>query len=261
MSIENPASVLITGASSGLGAALAEHYAAPGVRLYLGGRNKDRLKETQKLCEDKGASVDIAIIDVLDKVGMESWIDTIYGKVPLDLVIANAGISGGTGGDGFEPQEQAQQIFAVNVYGVNNTIYPALTRMREKGQGQVAIVASVAGYYGFPGAPAYCASKAAVKVMGEGLRPEYRKHGVAVNVICPGHIKTPMTDVNEFTMPFMVTPEKAARIIAKGLSNNKARITFPWPMRWIVWTVSSLLPHCFLDWMTGKLPTKPHSTP
>lgn len=253
--MKHPQSILITGASSGLGSALALHYAAPGIRLFLGGRNEDRLKDIAAQCELKGASVDIAQIDVLDKVRMNSWISQVDKKVPLDLVIANAGISGGTGGGGLEPQEQAQQIFAVNVYGVNNTIYPALQVMRKRGKGQVAIVASVAGYYGFPGAPAYCASKAAVKVMGEGLRPSLAREGVEVNVICPGYIKTPMTDVNDFPMPFIMNADRAADIIARGLARNKARITFPWPLRWMVWIVANM-PSFMTDYLLARLPTK-----
>jgi len=249
-------SVLITGASSGLGRALALEYATNGVTLFLGGRDKDRLKETRKACEEKGAKAYDHALDVLDQLGMQSWIKRSHEIAPLDLVIANAGISAGTAGDMGETQRQAQQIFAVNVYGVNNTLYPALPLMNERGKGQMAIVSSMAGFYGFPGAPAYCASKAAVRVMGEAWRADHRANNIRVNVICPGYIKTNMTDANGFPMPFMWTAEKAAKHIRKNLARNKARISFPWGLRFALWMLTNL-PASLVDWMLSKSPGKP----
>jgi len=247
--------ILITGASSGLGAALALCYAAPEVTLFLSGRNGVRLNEVAEKAKGKGATVCAQILDVTDKAAMTAWIEKCDKQAPLDLVIANAGISAGTGG-GDETDAQADAIFAANVGGVMNTIFPVLPLMKARGRGQIALMASLAGFVGLPGAPAYCASKAAVRVYGESLRGELAAYGVKVNVICPGFVKTPMTEVNDFKMPFLMEAEKAAQIICSGLSRNKARISFPWPMAALV-KVLAMLPVCVIDAIATRLPRKP----
>lgn len=234
-------SILITGASSGLGAALAEAYAAPGVFLHLGARRGDLLAEIAARCRAKGAEVGIAAIDVTDARAMEAWIGGADAGRSLDLVIANAGISGGTSGGG-ESAEQARAIFRVNLDGVLNTVLPVLPLMTARWAGQIGIMASLAGHRGFPGAPAYCGSKAAVKVWGEGLRGEMAGAGIGVSVIMPGFVTTPMTAVNDFPMPFLMPAERAAAIVMKGLAANRARIAFPWPMAITAWTVGMLSP-------------------
>lgn len=258
--MRQPKSILITGASSGIGAALAEQYAAPGVTLFLGGRDKDRLAQIAEKCRAKGAAAHPSPVDVLDKITMSSWIGYAQGTAALDLVIANAGISAGTGNGG-EPHEQAQAIFSTNVDGVLNTIYPAMDAMRrnpvgENGlRGQIAIVSSLAGFRGFPGAPAYCASKAAVKSLGESWRGMLMKERIGVNVICPGYIKTPMTDVNKFYMPQLMSAQRAAHIIADGIARNKPRIAFPFLTFFMVWLLM-VLPARLFDRMLASLPEK-----
>jgi short-subunit dehydrogenase len=249
-----PRHILITGASSGLGAALAEAYATDGVVLSLQGRNTDRLRRVAEQAERRGARVTIKKLDVTDAWDMKSWIENCDHREPVDLVIANAGISAGTGG-GKETELQSRKIFDVNLTGVLNTIHPVLPLMMARQRGQIAIMSSLAGFRGFAGAPAYCASKAAVRVYGEALRGEMMKHGVAVNVICPGFVKTPMTDVNRFRMPFLMSAEKAARIIKEGLAADRARIAFPWPMYALV-RLFSALPSGLLDLTAARLPKK-----
>lgn len=248
---KNPEYILITGASSGIGKYLAISYAKSGITLYLSGRNERRLKNTIKLCEEKGAIVHSFIGDVTDGKSISIWIKSI---TRLDLVIANAGISAGTGG-GDESDEQVRKIFAVNIDGVLNTIHPAIDIMKKQGAGQVAIVSSLAGYRGLPGSPAYSASKAAVKVYGEALRGYLQKYNIAVSVVTPGYIRTPMTDVNKFPMPFLVDVEKAAKIIISGLARNKSRIAFPLPMYFVVW-LCSCLPPFIVDPIFARLPGK-----
>ncbi len=264
-----PKSILITGASSGIGAALAEEYAAEGITLFLGGRDKPRLEKIAAACESKGAKVHLSPVDVLDKVKMSSWIGWAHGTEPLDLVIANAGISAGTGGEG-ESDQQTRSIFAVNVDGVLNTIYPALENMRTRKvpapavsdknkiifKGQIAIMSSLAGLRGFPGAPAYCASKAAVKSLGEAWRGMLMKERIAVNVICPGYVKTPMTDANGFFMPLLMPASDAAKIIKMGLEKNRPRIAFPFFTYMMTWLLMVLPPRLF-DRMLAGLPEKP----
>lgn len=250
-----PQTILITGASSGLGAALALDYAASDKTLFLSGRDGARLEAVAEKAREKGAKVQAQKIDVTDRKAMKEWIEACDADAPLDLVIANAGISAGTGG-GEETEAQAAAIFATNVGGVLNTIFPVLPLMKMRRRGQIAIMASLAGFRGLPGAPAYCASKAAARVYGESLRSEMAAYGVAVNVICPGFVKTPMTDVNGFKMPFLMEAEKAARIIRRGLSQNKARIAFPWPMVALVWLFAAL-PAGLTDRFLARLPKKP----
>lgn len=251
-----PTSILITGASSGLGGALAEAYAAPGVRLFLSGRDADRLATVASACRDRGAVCETGLIDVRDAEETARWIRESDDAAPLDLVIANAGISAGTAGkDGAEPADQVRAVFATNVDGVLNTVLPAIDRMEERGRGQIALVSSLAGYRGIPGAPSYCASKAAVKALGEGLRGSLHGKGLRVSVICPGYVRTPMTAVNDFPMPLLMDADRAARIIVRGLSRNRARISFPWPMAAAVWLLQTL-PPAWIDPILRRLPRK-----
>lgn len=251
-----PSTILITGGSSGLGAALAEAYAGPGKRLFLSGRNAERLEEVATRARALGAVCDTAVVDVRDAEATRAWVEACDEAAQLDLVIANAGISAGTAGlDGAEPEEQVRAVFATNVDGVLNTILPAIGRMEARGSGQIALVASLAGYRGIPGAPSYCASKAAVKVLGEGLRGNLHPKGIRVSVICPGYVRTPMTAVNDFPMPFLMDGDKAARIIRRGLERNRPRISFPWPMAASVWLLQAL-PPAWIDPLLRRLPKK-----
>ncbi len=222
--------ILITGASSGIGASLALHYARKGARLILGGRHAGRLEQTAILCRETGAEVHTQIVDMRADNIAHQWIAGMDKRFPIDLVIANAGISGGT--SGLSPEEfstQAREIFDVNVTGVLNTIGPILPRMVARKAGQIAIISSLAGFAGYPGAPAYSASKAAIRVYGEALRERFKKDRVKVNVVCPGFIKTPMTDVNPYAMPFLMEAGNAAARIAQGLDKDRALIVFPLP--------------------------------
>lgn len=250
-----PASILITGASSGLGRALAEAYAAPGVALFLGGRDVARLDAVAAACRDKGAVAYPAGIDVTDRDAMAAWVDHAEGVAPLDLVIANAGISGGTGGVS-DTAERDRRIFAVNVEGVMNTVLPALPPMRARRRGQVAVMSSLAGFAGMASAPAYCASKAAVRLWGEGLRGWLAAEGVRVSVICPGFVETPLTAVNNFPMPLLMPPERAAALIVRGLAANRGRIAFPWPMLAAVRLLAALPPG-LTEAVSRRLPKKP----
>jgi len=255
--MKNPQHILITGASSGIGQALALYYAATDVRLYITGRNQERLSEVVDLCEEKGAIVQTQTINVTNTAAMSDWIKSIE---KLDLVIANAGISGGTGGrqDG-EPVEEARQIFNVNINGVLNTVEPALEKIRtaKPVTGQIAIVSSLAGFRGWPSSPAYSASKGCVRFYGEAMRGALKDSNIQINVICPGFVTSRITDANDFPMPFKMGAEKAAKIIAKGLAQNKGRICFPWPMYFICWFIG-ILP----DFLAQKLLSKtPHKDP
>ena len=264
-----PRRILITGASSGIGAALARAYAEAGAVLHLGGRDEDRLSAVGARCREWGAKAFTRIQDVTDRSGMARWIAEAHADGGLDLVIANAGVSGrasaqADGNGAFsnaEGQKQVQEVMTVNIDGVVNTVFPALEHMlanaadRPRG-GQIAIMSSLAGYRGFSDAPGYCASKAAVKVLGEGLRGMAARHGIGVTVICPGFIRTPMTENNPFPMPFLMESDRAAAIIKTGLARNRARISFPWPLAAMVWCLAAL-PPSWVDALSKRVSGEP----
>ena len=180
--MKDPKSIVITGGSSGIGAALAGAYAAPGVFLALTGRNPERLEQVAERCRAAGAEVVTAVVDVRDSEGFAEWLAAQDRARPLELAIANAGISAGTGSFG-ETAEQVREILSVNVDGVVNTALAAAELMRPRRRGQIAIMSSLAAFRGFPGAPAYCGSKAAVRVWGEALRGMLHSEGLGVTVI------------------------------------------------------------------------------
>ncbi len=235
------AHIVITGASSGIGEALALYYAAEGVHLSLSGRNTDRLGTVAEACRTKGAAVDEKVTDVTNRESMQEWLQEIDSERPIDLLVANAGISAGMGDSKTgEDSTQVRRLFEVNLFGVLNTIDPVLPCMIKRGRGHIALVASLAGFRGWPGAPAYCATKAAVKVYGEGLRGSIAHTGVKVHVICPGFVKSRMTAVNKFRMPMLMDAPRAAEAIAKGIGKNRGRIAFPLPMHFAMWLCASL---------------------
>jgi len=254
-------SILITGGSSGIGEALALHYAAPGVALVLTGRNAERLDAVAQACREKGASVETHAVDVTDRAALADAIIQTDSANPITLVIANAGISGGTGGkqEG-ESADQARRIFNINVTGVLNTLDPLIPRMAARAKGQIAIMSSLASFRGWPGAPAYSASKAAVRVYGEALRGALFQTGIKVSVICPGFVESRMTAANGFSMPFLMSAERAASIIASGLARNRARIAFPLPTYAGVLAMS-LLPGGWVEAVQRRLPAKPAAAP
>lgn len=246
--------IVITGASSGIGAALALHYAEKGTRLSLSGRNPERLDDIAQHCREKGADVDAQTLNVMDREAMSRWLLTADLNHPIDLLLANAGISSGSNSSA-DWEETTRDIFAVNLAGVLNTILPLIPRMIERQQGQIGLVSSLAGFRGLASAPAYSASKVAVKAYGEALRLRYGPQGLKVNVICPGFVKSRITDQNDFTMPFILEAPDAARRIAKGLARNKALITFPFALSFPTRIFASL-PLWLLEKISRFLPSK-----
>lgn len=254
--------ILITGASSGLGAMMAKIYAAEGAMIFICGRNSDRLEETKRACEVYGGTCHAKVVDVADRKAMKEWIDNILKEHTLDIVIANAGVSGGgsLGGSNDAQQiydnfEQEHTIFDVNLIGVLNTLHPILPTMITSKKGQIAIISSVAGFVPLAGAPAYSASKAAVRFYGESLGVKLKRYGISVTVVCPGFIVTRMTEHNDFPMPFLMTSENAALRIISKIEKKSRLVVFPWQMRWVM-RIISVFPSFFTRDIFAHLPEK-----
>lgn len=248
------AHVLITGASSGIGEALALFYASSGTQLLsLCGRNKERLDLVAEVCRGLGAEVSVKILDIADKDAVWTWVNDQNEKKPLNLVFANAGVATLE-----ETADNVRRTFEINVMGVVNTVLPVIELFKKAPLSQVkhiAITSSIAGYHGMPTCPSYAATKAGVKAWGEGLRLSLRPLGINVSVICPGFVRSRITDKNTCPMPFFMEAEQAARIIAKRIEKNVGLIAFPWQMRLATW-LGSILPNCISEFIYSKLPYK-----
>jgi short-subunit dehydrogenase len=228
----NAQHVVITGASSGIGAALARVYGQWGWRLSLVARNEERLEAVAAACSAGGADVDIYLADVTDAKAMEAAMKTCDLRQPVDLLIANAGIGGraALACDGGEPGDVARQILATNMLGVVNTVTPLLPALVARRRGRIAIMSSLAALAGLPACPAYSASKAAARVYGAALRSLVAPSGVRVSVVCPGFIETPMTKSLPGHLPFLWTADRAALHVARALARGRREIMFPWPL-------------------------------
>jgi short-subunit dehydrogenase len=227
-------SVVITGASSGLGRALAERLSAPGVRIALGGRDAVRLKESATVCRLRGAEAVDSVVDVTDAAATAGWVQAADDARSVDLVIACAGISGESAIPGDNPT-LSRQIHLTNVIGALNTVEPLLPAMRARRRGHVALVASAAGYRGFARAASYSASKAAMIVQCEGWREALAPFGIGVTCICPGYVRTPMTARHTFTMPFLLDTAEAADRSVRAIERNAACAVFPLPIAMAAW--------------------------
>jgi NAD(P)-dependent dehydrogenase (short-subunit alcohol dehydrogenase family) len=227
------ASVLITGASSGIGQSLALACAGPGVALHLGGRDSARLEQVATACRARGCAALPRVVDVRDAADVAAWIDSAGG---LDLVVANAGIGAGIEDGAPEPAAQVRAIFATNLDGALNTALPALELMRRQPpgadgvRGRIATIASLAAFVPAPGAPSYCAAKAALDAWTVATATAARAHGVRLTSVCPGYIRTPMTARNRFPMPGLMDADRAAAIILRAIAGGRMRVAFPWWM-------------------------------
>jgi short-subunit dehydrogenase len=223
--------VVITGASSGLGAALAQAYAAPQVVLGLIARNPERLERTAAACRAAGALVEQAVIDVSDGPRLTAWLERFDQAHPVELLIANAGISAGPEPDSpGEPASLTLRQIEINLTGTVHTVAPLAPLLCGRSRGRIAVIASVAAFRGLPYSPGYCASKAGLRAYAEALRPRLAAHGVGVTVVCPGFFASPMTDRWDGPTPFLASGERAARRIKRGIDRGRARVDFPLPL-------------------------------
>jgi short-subunit dehydrogenase len=224
-------SVVVTGASSGLGALLAAAYAGRDTALGLVGRDAERLAATAARCRSAGADVAVGTLDVAEGDALAAWLLEFDRVHPVELLIANAGIELGPEPESFgEPIEMTLRQISVNFVGAVHTIAPLVPAMCRRGRGRVAVIASVAAYRGMPYNPGYCASKAGLRAYAEALRPRVARYGVGVSVACPGFFTSPMTDRWDGPTPFLLSGERAAQQIKRGIDRGRARIAFPWPL-------------------------------
>ncbi len=245
--------VIITGASSGVGTALALLYARRGAVLGLIARRKMELEKLAARLPSPALSYSA---DVRDAAALQVVAaDFIARHGCPDVVIANAGVSTGTLTECAEDTPSFQEVMDINVVGMVKTFQPFLTAMRETGRGSLVGIASVAGYRGLPGAGAYSASKAAVISYLESLRIELAPSGIKVITICPGYIATPMTVQNPFPMPFLLSANSAAQKIAAIIERGETFAVIPWQMA-IIARVLRVLPNCFYDRLLGNAPRK-----
>ena len=254
-----PRRIFLTGASSGIGAALARHYAAEGVVLGLLGRRRDALEAVARAC---AGEVHIHVADVADAAAMQDAAARFMaeaGGVP-DLVIASAGVSVGTLTEHAEDAAAFARVMQTNVLGMVHTFQPFVAPMREAGAGTLAGIASVAGVRGLPGAGAYSASKAAVRRYLESLRVELHGSGVRVVTISPGYIETPMTAINPYPMPFLLPADEAAARMARAIGAGRRHVVIPWQMG-LVARALDWLPDGLYDRLFARAGRKPRGLP
>jgi short-subunit dehydrogenase len=228
MSNAAPRHIVITGASAGLGRALAQAYAAPNTVLGLIGRDAERLESTAEACRAKGAQVQTALIDVRNAQAMHAWLHRFDDAHPIDLLIANAGAASTlASASDWEELERTVAIVDTNFYGAMHAVLPVISRMRLRKHGQIALISSLAALRGMAISPAYCASKSAIKAYGDSVRPILAREGIRMSIVLPGFVKTAMSDVFPGDKPFLWSAEKAAEYIQRKLKNGRAEIAFP----------------------------------
>jgi short-subunit dehydrogenase len=250
--------VIITGASSGIGAALARHYAQRGAVLGLIARRKTDLEHLAAQLPSPTLSYSA---DVRDAAALQAVAaDFIARHGCPDVVIANAGVSTGTLTEFAEDTPSFQEVMDINVVGMVKTFQPFVAAMRAAGRGSLVGIASVAGYRGLPGAAAYSASKAAAISYLESLRIELVASSIKVITICPGFVATPMTAHNPYWMPFLLSADSAAQKIAAIIDRGETFAIIPWQMA-IAARILRVLPNRVYDRLLGYAPRKPRQSP
>ena len=245
--------MLITGATGGIGAALARSYASAGRTLILHGRDPARLPALSESCRALGARVLQMAFDLRDTDTTVRELRSISQQESIDLVIVNAGVTKMIGaGEQVESMAVAREVLSVNLDGALATVAGVLPEMRRRQHGQIALMSSLAAYVGLPRTPIYSATKAALRAYGEGLRAWLAPQGIGVSVVLPGYVDTAMTDSLSGPKPAVLSPERAARLIRRGLMCNRAYIAFPRHLAWgLLWL--SVLPAPFAERIMGML--------
>lgn len=251
MSLSQPQTVLITGATGAIGGALAELYAAPEVSLILFGRDALKLAQLADQCRRRGASTILKTCSLTDRQQFMSQLREVCEQSCPDLVIANAGFSSTADGDG-EPWQAIEDVVAVNMLATMATVQVTVPFMRQQGRGQIALISSLAAWYGLPVTPAYSATKAGIKNYGEALRVSLAPAGISVSVVMPGFVSSAMSRTVPGPKPFLMTADQAARAIKMGLIKDRPRISFPFLLALGCWLLAFLPPSCS-GWLVKRL--------
>ncbi len=250
--------IVITGANRGIGRQLALRYAKSQNRLILIARQAEKLAEVADRCTSNGAEVLHQAMDVRDAPSLKEFLLSTDDITPIDLIIANAGIAKTLGPNWREESEDdLYQNFSINLQGSLNTIQPLIQRMISRKQGQIALMSSMAALRGLPQSPSYCASKAALHIYGQSLRSWLSRYNIQVSVIFPGYIKTDMSDRLVGPKPFLLSSERASRIIVRGLNSNKAKIAFPWQLHCLM-KLAGVLPSGIVDMVLNRFESYEH---
>ena len=247
--------ILITGASSGIGEALAIYYAKqPNTQnLFICGRNRERLNNVKEKCEKFGhVNVHAKVLDVSDKDATRKWIHDSEKTAHLNLVLANAGVWTIE-----ETPENVHTTFNINVMGVVNTVVPIIEIYKKRADEDkiLAVTSSIAWYHWLPTCPSFSATKACIKAYWEALRVSLLPYNIQVNTICPWFVHSSITDKNSYFMPFIMKPERAAKLIADGIKRNVWLITFPFILHFVSRLIS-ILPNCISQFIYRCLPNK-----
>jgi short-subunit dehydrogenase len=250
--------VVISGGSAGIGEALARHYAGPDSILGLMARRADLL---EKLKNSLAGTVAAYPLDITDTQAIAAAAKDFIGRFGVpDLVIANAGISIGTVAEQIDDVAKLRRVLDVNVVGLAATLAAFAPAMRKAGRGTLAGIASVAGFRGLAGASSYSASKSAAITWLESLRAEMYGSGVSVVCVCPGYVDTPMTRVNRYRMPFIISADDGARRIARAIAARRRLAVIPWQMA-VVASILRNLPGWLYDRVAARAPRKPKDIP
>lgn len=250
MNLKNK-TVLITGASSGLGFDLAKGLAKENCNLILLARRIEKLKELQKEISGMGGNSLIYECDVSNKENVNSVFNKILTEnKDVDIVILNSGVSHRAWIKNFN-SAHAEEIFNVNVMGIIYCVEAVLPHFMKRKNGMIVGVSSLADARGFPGSGFYCASKSAATTFLESLRIEAKNYGIKVLTVKPGFVKTPMTDKNEFKMPFLLNVSESTKQIIKGIKKEKRLIHYPAQLVFLI-KLLKLMPANLFEYLAAR---------
>jgi len=246
------ASVMITGASSGIGERLAREVVSRGGRVGLLARRAERLEGLATELRRAGGTAVWAEADVTEAAGFTAALDRLSAElasteIGADVIVANAGTNLPEKPSKFRPGT-APTLYDVNLQGMVHMIDWALPRYLEAGRGHIVGISSVASFFGLPGNPSYCGSKAAMRIHLQSLRVTLKRRGIRVTTICPGFVKSELTEDADFPMPFLWETDRAVRLIADSIEKDRGEVVFPWQMRWIV-RLFRCLPPSVVEWV------------
>jgi short-subunit dehydrogenase len=244
--------IVITGASSGLGAYLARELSRRGAAVGLLARRAEKLEALAEEIRASGGKAAWAEADVTDPDGLHGALDALETELgPVDVLVANAGYGHPEAPHKFKPG-RSQAMYDVNLFGLLHAVDWALPRFLERQGGHIVGVASVASYLGMPNSFSYCGSKAAMRVHLQSLRLSLKKYGIAVTTICPGFVESELTEKNKFPMPFLWKTERAARKMANIIQKRKGEVIFPWQMGFFIFLTTRLLPRRVTEWILAR---------